>query len=97
MSEHTPGPWEQRDTPGYNDTEIWAGKVVVAKVRDGDCDGPLIAAAPDMLDALNAAQYYIGQLEAAQHGTPVRDLDEAQSAFVAANTKVRLALNHEQR
>lgn len=51
---HTPGPWEQRDTPGYNDTEIWAGKMPVAKVRDGDYDSRLIAAAPDMLAALEA-------------------------------------------
>lgn len=49
---HTPGPWEQRDTPGYNDTEIWAGNMLVAKVRDGDHDGPLVAAAPELLTEL---------------------------------------------
>lgn len=55
MSEakHTPGPWAQRDTDGYNDTEIvGANGTVVALVRDGDFDGPLVRAAPDMLAAL---------------------------------------------
>lgn len=52
MMTHTLGPWERRDIPGYNDTEIWADKTLVAKVRDGDFDGPLIAAAPDLLAAL---------------------------------------------
>ncbi len=49
---HTLGPWRQKDTLGYNDTEIYADDRLVAQVRDGDRDGPLIAAAPDMLRVL---------------------------------------------
>lgn len=53
---HTEGPWVQQDTPGYNDTKIvGANGSVVAMVRDGDFDGPLITAAPVMLAALKTA------------------------------------------
>lgn len=107
MGEHTPGPWtivEYGDEEAPNLVIHSDGELRVCFMATPGspfdpamiaADARLIAAAPTTLDALNAAQYYIGQLEAAQRGTPVRDLDEAQSAFVAANTKARSALNHD--
>lgn len=45
------------------------------------------------LEALNAAQYYIGQLERVVSGKMVRDLGEAESHFILANTKARAIIS----
>ena len=61
MAEHTPGPWELREgyeevfgpgiyTPGAHDTEPHAA--VSQFAADPDADACLIAAAPDLLAAL---------------------------------------------
>jgi hypothetical protein len=61
-AKHTPGPWHTVETePGIDaDTDVfvqtprWAGgKSLVARVTDAD-DAVLIAAAPDLLEALQA-------------------------------------------
>ena len=60
---HTPGPWEAQNTAGY-DTHGQAvvydasGKDV-AIVYDGDANALLIAAAPDLLDALRRITMFI--------------------------------------
>ena len=59
MSKHTPGPWE------HNDYQIIAGETVIANCTYGDRnsnnanDARLIAAAPELLEAL---QYAIKQV-----------------------------------
>ena len=60
MSKHTPGPWEVR--PSANEVinsdhgrlpfEIAAGYTLIGAVYENEADARLIAAAPDLLDAL---------------------------------------------
>jgi hypothetical protein len=56
MSEHTPGPWRVEK---FNDTKSWSiyangGTHSLASIRDA-ANARLIAAAPDMLEALTNA------------------------------------------
>jgi len=58
MSEHTPGPWNVEKTDGYVVCELTAGWCVVATEADPnkyspEADARLIAAAPDLLKALD--------------------------------------------
>lgn len=73
MSEHTPGPWIARKDPNAISPDDWCvgtsdqhiDKVAVCS----ECDARLIAAAPDLLEALRMAQTIIGHPDdpASQH------------------------------
>ena len=60
MSEtkHTPGPWEVEDNDGYGGTFIYATGVTTAEVvgdsAEAIANALLIAAAPELLEALKA-------------------------------------------
>ena len=61
MSKHTPGPWEQdtEDAEWGNSFVVNAGDWIIAEMIDGEdetrrANARLIAAAPDMLEALLA-------------------------------------------
>lgn len=70
MSVHTRGPWTSHDR------NIWAGEILLAKVyRQGDEGEPnahLIAAAPEMLEALQEAEPHIRGLGSAHALAAVR-------------------------
>lgn len=59
QSKHTPGPWDLLD--GDNGYEITSGNIIIAQVTDEPCatqedaNARLIAAAPDLLEALEMA------------------------------------------
>lgn len=61
MSGHTPGPWEVRlveDAWGVDVRIVAPGHVFVAQVDTRD-DAPILAAAPELLEALEAARHFI--------------------------------------
>lgn len=73
MSKHTPGPWEAKLNP-YNDnaSEVYArnGCLVVAVCGTGDEameNARLIAAAPDLLEALHELQVRASHINNLQH------------------------------
>lgn len=55
MNKHTPGPW--RAVEGVNSWEVWAGDIQVIDFVLEQEDAQLIAAAPDLLGALELAVY----------------------------------------
>lgn len=65
MSEHAPGPWEAQNTAGHDlhgQTAVYdANGKDVAIVYDGTANAPLIAAAPELLDALKSLLEGIAQ------------------------------------
>ena len=79
MSKHTPGPWVITHSPlnGYrvSDKTGWGVAVVLKDANDVD-NARLIAAAPQMLEALEAARLFIengiemGYISEPQPGTP---------------------------
>lgn len=61
MSKHTPGPWKAEDLNNMGGAIVTAGSREVARtwgydMADMAANARLIAAAPEMLDALKAAQ-----------------------------------------
>ena len=67
MAEHTPGPWEVRTTPGSPEDpcQVGTGMVYTAdacgpSLEERDANAHLIAAAPEMLEALEriAGKHY---------------------------------------
>jgi len=75
MSAHTPGPWEVR--PSANEIfnadhgrlpfDIAAGYTLIGAVYENDADARLIAAAPELLDALQICETNISSLLASAH------------------------------
>lgn len=62
---HTPGPWEVQDDCA---TSIWAGGHYIAETyTDGEANARLIAAAPDLLAALEAIVAICEQLDVPNH------------------------------
>lgn len=57
-TKHTPGPWNAYK---YPDTKTWtvAAKASVASKIKDEADAKLIAAAPEMLEALETARKYV--------------------------------------
>ncbi len=87
---HTPGPWTLQ--PIGDETEcniLGAGRELIATVSDNDA--PLIAAAPDLLAALEAltatARTFRNVPKREQEWTPIDD--EALAAAFAAVAKAR--------
>lgn len=76
MSAHTPGPWTMREHPTeyglyrvFGPTRRSAVAVVVESTDEHEADARLIAAAPELLDALREYMSQFGQgLDA--HGLP---------------------------
>lgn len=84
---HTPGPWTRKDTPDYAEIHPSSGELrqAIALVGAPD-DANLIAAAPDLLDALRRIMTY------AHDGAAVRDIDTSvQPEFVAARAAIQKA------
>ena len=75
MSKHTPGPWRyQRDKEGTGfvaHSYVWGPKVTVhcagGDLNHAEPDMRLIAAAPDLLDALQLCEGNIASLLASAH------------------------------
>ena len=63
MSNHTPGPWTPRHTPGRHGVpDTWCidwskDQEEVAEIVHGEANARLMAAAPDMLNLLRDAVY----------------------------------------
>lgn len=59
---HTPGPWARHDTDDYAEIHPVSGRQRSAIALVGRAeDANLIAAAPDMLEALHAAEVVLSQ------------------------------------
>jgi len=63
MSKHTPGPWKVKDCrPDVSTRQVWTdesrGSVMIATTggTDKEANARLIAAAPDLLEALRCVQ-----------------------------------------
>ena len=99
MTQHTPGPWTLRrlepDPHGIimiGGWEIWtriydvvAGTLGVAPIRN-EADARLIAAAPDLLAALEATvEYGLRQMRADRPGVAPDWLEQAQAAIAKAS------------
>ena len=93
---HTPGPWyvagEQSGVTEYSDTRhIYAqadkdagGTGCVACVASSTANAALIAAAPDMLEALRSAAAFAEQWVGANEGSMLADAREAMLAKARA-------------
>jgi len=57
---HTAGPWHNEYDERIFSQDVVAGEKLVAEVFNGHADACLIAAAPEMLEALEAARPFIG-------------------------------------
>ena len=84
MSKHTPGPWH---TAGEQGVQIRSAKDQIAKVwtmrgNEWKANARLIAAAPDLLEALRAMVDYFGPHPDVDNG-----LDETLTAARAAIAK----------
>ena len=55
MSKHTPGPWKV-EHGGVNSFDVWLEGWKVPKLTENEANAQLIAAAPDMLEALEMAR-----------------------------------------
>jgi hypothetical protein len=81
MSQHTPGKWEWQPNDGQFIVDAHGNIVAEIPCTKGNpADGPLIAAAPDLLAALE---------EAAQFYQDVWEVDAKQTSEHAAVTKWR--------
>ena len=90
---HTPGPWEAQNTAGHDthgQTAVYDGATGkdVAVVYDGEANARLIAASPDLLDALREiiknAGYESGEAVVSEFLIQRRYLDTARAAIAAA-------------
>lgn len=97
MSGHTPGPWAVGTHTGYGDIDgvlvedTNSGLVVAIALVDveelpGDANARLIAAAPEMLEALEQALRYIEADECA-HGRQFGDGNVVRAAIAKATKK----------
>jgi hypothetical protein len=57
MSGTTPGPWVASPPSGVVGCAVMAGSRLVAAVMSGEANAALIAAAPDLLEALKAVEW----------------------------------------
>jgi hypothetical protein len=76
---HTPGPWFMSPSGCVCCQHQPSGKHTVATVFDA-CDGPILAAAPDLLAACKACDPFMEQL-GEDGGIGMFDRDEAERAF----------------
>lgn len=90
MSEtkHTPGPWTYEPGDSMECGCIWApARMVCDFIEDpNEADARLIAAAPDLLEALRAVDVLFGHL--ARDSTQRIWLDNARAAIAKATTGV---------
>ena len=88
MTKHTPGPWKRQDTADYAEIVTTDERFVVAMVaRETDAD--LIAAAPELLEALTDLVIYHDVPASAQDPVVLPLLRAAFSAI--AKTEGRAA------
>jgi hypothetical protein len=86
MNKHTPGPWERHETgpivgPKLDDKPVWL-RPVIARFETGvkEADARLIAAAPELLEALEELYHLI---DTAHDGDRVFTFELAQKAQAA--------------
>lgn len=82
MSKHTPGPWVYKKTSGfdYGSTAYWVPGICTN--IDKEADARLIAAAPDLLEALKRMEFAFSPL--AKDCTLAGLIDEARAAIAKA-------------
>ena len=73
MTKHTPGPWRYVD--GYFDCEVWAGNKMVLSYQRHPSDedranARLMAAAPELLTALEGLTLILAKAESNASGNP---------------------------
>ena len=84
MSGHTPGPWTMAQSPRR--TDVVSADDVIAEVMSSreDADARLIAAAPQLLEALELAREQIGEMATRHVGPSCTALNEIDAAIAAA-------------
>ena len=91
MSKHTPGPWKITHTAlnGYrvSDSTGWGVAVVLKDVND-KANARLIAAAPQMLEALEMADELIDQLIIDNTDNYAKERAKIRAAIAAAKGEV---------
>lgn len=77
---HTPGPWAVEDINGVPHVYAKGREEAVARIVSGDADARLIAAAPELLEALKKVQKHnrlalnaFGRFRRVQPGTKTAD------------------------
>jgi hypothetical protein len=94
MTEHTPGPWKSKNTVVFDpqgDTPEGHWQLAACQGPNGTANARLIAAAPDLLAALEGAAFHIQTLTSAmspeyQKGDQVV-LRKARAAIVKARNQ----------
>ena len=92
-AQHTPGPWTHKATAGNHDFSIYPESTGrdVALVRDyNESNARLIAAAPELLEALKECITYEGAMAEKSHAYAMRRLasiTEIARAAIAKATK----------
>lgn len=93
MAEHTRGPWRVEKNPddGITDPAVMAGKYYVATVHDAcssegcwDADACLIAAAPELLAALERTLNWLASYPGQAAIGPGGPYDQARAAIAKA-------------
>lgn len=107
MSKHTPGPWKYEPDAGgifYDDGDLMpviaSTNLENVNVEQGDADGKLIAASPDLLAALEAivSTHYdeFGTIDLRSANTIVgrdrHDQLQLKGSFIAALERARAAI-----
>lgn len=80
---HTPGPWSINDqNPDDEEIEAPSGPVAIALGREAEANARLIAAAPDLLAALE--ECLLNSDIHGKYGPPARSLEKARAAIAKA-------------
>jgi hypothetical protein len=97
MSKHTPGPWTFYRESSWDRGESYGVKApaphywVVPTLNINPADAHLIAAAPDLLEALKNLLWYVGQLEmlvySADDAGEHEEVAKARAAIAKAEEK----------
>ena len=82
---HTPGPWQQGDGYNAHTTTVHIKSTLIAKAET-EADARLIAAAPDLLEAL---KFLIDMDVAYQRGPRVEEAVEVAREAIAKATGVK--------
>ena len=95
MSEHTPGPWTAEHHKFNDGKEVYyingpngalGYPVLVAQVQNDEADARLIAAAPDLLAALDKAAYELHQ------GMVLQDSKRGERRLQNLEAQIRAAI-----
>ncbi len=84
--EHTPGPWVY--DPNYQTVKTMTGQTIAEVYGNGNIDGVLIAAAPDLLKALKAMHNeFMSRMDLVEPCDWTPEEDTAEEAALAAIAK----------